>query len=228
MRVLTWNILHPDTDDERNADPDRLNKIFDRVKHYYPDIVCLQEVDMSQIEDVYTASFSDYHVVWQNDKRRVKVLEKWRKDREKKPHTMVCATLVRKDMEVLGHTVASRSLTVTVKKGDRVINSTNVHLESGKDVNEIHLKHLTKLVGNADILCGDFNDFIGEPAIEYVKDNGYLSAYAKSRPEYTFYDLGRKMLIDFVFYKPVLKFGHVQWEKETVLSDHVPVIVDFI
>jgi endonuclease/exonuclease/phosphatase family metal-dependent hydrolase len=225
MRVLTWNILHPDSDDKRNRDATRISKILDRIKGYHPDVVCLQEADSAQMEE-YIEVFSEYHVVWQDDKTRKKKLDKWRKEGGQKPHTMVCATLIKKPIEIVEYAVASRSLTVKIRLENGIeLVVTNVHLESGRNVDAIHVKHLTKLV-HSDVLCGDFNDFIGEPAIDFVKEKGYISVYAKSRPEFTFHDSNRKMLIDFIFYMPKLKIEHVQWEKDTVYSDHVPVIAD--
>ncbi len=249
MKLLTWNILHSDyyvfhdqsavkVDDvlkdqqevkqevkqEINHE-ERLIKIFDTIKLYDADIVCLQEVDSSQI-DAYINAFPNYKVFWQSSKDRLKKLKKWREQNTPKPHTITCATLIKNNIETLNTVIGSRSLSNTIKYNNKIITISNVHLESGKNVNEIHIKHVSKLI-HSDILCGDFNDFIGEPVIEYVKQNNYNSVYDKKCPPFTFDDKNKKMLIDFIFYKSPIKHTSIEWEPETKYSDHIPIITEF-
>jgi endonuclease/exonuclease/phosphatase family metal-dependent hydrolase len=147
----------------------------------------------------------------------------------KKPNTLVCATLVKEPFVISNCNIGSRSLSVTIN-GKLVV--TNVHLESGENTTDIHVKHLTKLL-DSDIICGDFNDFPEEPAIKYLCTKGFNTVYIKGYPRATFTHLNKVFVLDYIFHKPTLQLKHIQWDeiKQGVSSihpsDHVPVTADF-
>ncbi len=244
MRIVTWNILHPD---HINVYPDverkyleyehRLPLIIERIRKYDADVVCLQEADAYSIVENF-AEFKEYTLVYQNDKSRTKRLDKYKADlckgdlSSKKPNTLVCAMLVRNDFAKVTDTkVGSRSLTVDILTAPgKTIKITNVHLESGKGTTEIHIKHLSKLL-DSDIICGDFNDFPGEPAMEFLDEKGLTSVYKLRCPKQTFVHINKKWIIDFIYHRG-LKLKHVEWLEITGVtekhpSDHSPVIADY-
>lgn len=242
MRVVSWNILHPDhvnvypnVDSKYLEWEHRKEAIFKRLRNYNADIICLQEVDSSRIKE-FEDEFKEYSITFQNDKTRTKKLKKWLEDPEsKKPNTLVCATLVRTEFgTVIGSTVGSRTLTVSVElidSGKKSIRITNVHLESGKGTTDIHIKHLSKL-SESDIIIGDFNDFPGEPAIEYLTEHGFTNGFKKKLPRMTFKDGIREWVIDFVFYKN-FELKHIEWLNFNGVgkdspSDHCPILAEFI
>jgi hypothetical protein len=150
LKLFTWNVLHPDHTNVHEAE------------------------SISILED-YAEFITNYHLIYQNDKRRIKAVNKWissGKPIDFKPNTLVCATFVRKTVGNISNVVVgSRTLTTTIvlSKTKTQLTITNVHLEAGRGVNEIHIKHLSKLA-TSDIICGDFNDFPGEPAMKYMSD----------------------------------------------------------
>ena len=237
LKIVTWNILHPDHIKVYDLNTKyldysyRLPKIISKLREFDADIICLQEADSSSVEDNF-AELSNYNLVWQDDRVRKKKLQQWRNNlSDKKPHTLVCAILVKKNIELINHRVGSRSLTANLKIGVFVIELTNVHLEAGHDTTDIHIKHLTKLAKTADIICGDFNDYPDEPAIKYLEDQGYLSAYSGGCPSATYvskYENGSRMIVDHIYYRLNLKLIDIEWTEFKGLSqdhpsDHIPI-----
>lgn len=233
MKLVTWNLVHPDHANVYDLEQKYLDWEWRREKIRTKlsqeimngvDVICLQEADSSRLEDY---SFEGYTLYYQNDKTRTKKLMKWialgRKE-EDKPNTLVCVILVKNGTNVSGVTVGSRSLTLIVD-GVKV---TNVHLEAGAGTTDIHLKHLSKLV-DSDVVLGDFNDFPGEPAIEYLSDKGFL----KIPNKITFKHKDKNWTIDYVFYNgKKFKCVNTVWQDDFVgisqdhPSDHMMIVVD--
>jgi endonuclease/exonuclease/phosphatase family metal-dependent hydrolase len=236
--LLTWNVLHQDFNDVI-IQPNRQLNIFNKIKLYDADIVCLQEVDSSEIDTIYKSEFKDYHVIWQDSKDRVKKLKKWitetkeNDDVKQKPNTIVCVTLVKKDkFDVVSHTPKSRLLITVIKskETDQRIIISNVHLESGKNTNEIHIKHISSIIPMSDIICGDFNDFIGEPVFKYIEAREYRSAYSSDdkTPQFTMFDIknDRKTIIDHIYVNKQFIINAIKWENECGPSDHIPIFAE--
>jgi mRNA deadenylase 3'-5' endonuclease subunit Ccr4 len=183
LKLFTWNVLHPDHTNVHEADISqlyldwryRLSLIKKNIQDNNPDMICLQEVESISLLEDYAEFIVDYHLIYQNDKRRLKAVNKWilaDKPIDFKPNTLVCATFVRKSVcNITNVVIGSRTLTTTIVLNEtkKSITITNVHLEAGRGVNEIHIKHLSKLT-TSDIICGDFNDFPGEPAMKFMSD----------------------------------------------------------
>lgn len=234
MRILTWNVLHPDYVDsdleskylEWEYRKERIRSIISREIDNNVDVICLQEADSSKLLDY---SFNGYTLFYQNDKTRTKKLNKWiiggcnPKD---KPNTLVCIILVKDGMNVSNMVVGSRSLTLTIN-GVKV---TNVHLEAGTGVTDIHIKHLSKML-DSDIVLGDFNDFPGEPAMEFLSERGFNKIPNRitfKHPK----DKKKQWTFDYVFYKDRFTCSNVVWQDEfTGLSpdhpsDHMMIVVE--
>lgn len=234
MRIVSWNVLHPDhTDVYPSVNPEylkweyRLSLIHRILSGYNADIICLQELDSSILIDM-----PGYTLIYQNDKQRTKRLTKWKLNPEtKKPNTLVCGILVKNGFAKIEQVkIGSRSITATLNINGRQIVLTNVHLESGSGVNEIHIKHLSKLL-DSDIICGDFNDWIGEPALNYLEQNKFKNGYDLKCPKYTFVHEHKQMLIDHFYSK--LKITNIEWidisgVSQEHPSDHTPIIADFM
>lgn len=230
MKIVTWNILHPDhvyTENKYLEWDYRKNLIFEKLNTYDPDIICLQEVDATLISEI-EIEFKNYSLAYQNDKTRTKKLKKWLDGIDtKKPNTLVCATLVKKSFGTITNVVVgSRNLTVIVNDKLKI---TNVHLESGKNTTDIHIKHLEKLI-DSDIICGDFNDFPDEPAIKFIEEKGFNNAYSLRKPLWTVKDENESFIVDYLFYKG--KIEHVDWVTFQGISkdhpsDHSPIFAIF-
>lgn len=222
MKFVTWNVLHPDHIDVHDIESKylewewRKEKIREKLSREIlsgADVICLQEVDSSKLPD-YT--FDGFTLYYQNDKARTKKLTKWiaaGSKPEDKPNTLVCTILVKDGLAVTDMLVGSRSLSLTIA-GIRV---TNVHLEAGRDNSAIHIKHLSKLT-NSDVVLGDFNDFPGEPAIDFLGDYDFKRIPSRI----TFKHKEKNWVIDYVFYKKKFKCVNITWQDDFIgiTKDH--------
>jgi len=210
IKLVSWNILHKDhallythLEQEYLAWNYRKPKIIDLILEQKADIICMQEVDSSTIEEDFT--LENYNLIWQNDKSRTKVLAKWKADPSgKKPNTLVCAMLIRKDIEILSYKVRSRTLTATCKISDYTFTISTVHLEAGNGIDELHIKHLSKLL-DSNVICGDFNSQLDTPTAKYLSDNAFTSTYETWQPEYTYKSERSKLILDYVFHRGTTK-----------------------
>ncbi len=239
MQLITWNVLHPDCTekyDEKYASiinyENRLKNIAKYLRENNADIICLQEIDLSSFDEDYREFKDEYQLIPQNCKSKIKKIIKWKENGGDKPNTIGCATLVKKRYDILETISGSRTLTTTIydKDSNKTIKIANVHLEAGKDTTMLHIKHLSKLL-DCDIICGDFNDFPGEPFAEYLVENGFTSAdiHCRSSINYTYLSIcGNKMFIDHIFYKKEtvscseIEYG-VAGVLENLASDHCPI-----
>lgn len=235
IKILSWNILHPDFIDCKFKPIDyshRLPIIINNLLSHDPAIICLQEADSATIESDF-AIFTEYTLIYQNDKSRQNRLNKWRENIDsnmKKPNTIVCAFLVKKNCFIIHPEIiiGSRSLTIHLSWQDLKFTISNVHLESGKCKDAIHIKHLSKLL-NSDIICGDFNDWLDEPFIDYLNEKGFIRAPIKG---YTYKHDGFQSLIDHFFFKPQKlclhssKVLHFDGITRDYPSDHAIIVVD--
>lgn len=232
LKIVTWNILHPDHVGVYDIEEKYLTweyrkpLILERLLAYNADVYCLQEVDSSLIDDF---KLDGYTLVWQDDKARTKKLLKWREVGGKKPNTLVCVTLVKELFKVLSWVVGSRCLTVTISGLEHQFIITNVHLEAGKGMDDLHIKHLSKVL-NSNIICGDFNDFIGEPAMNFM-DKHFNTVYLKKRPKATFIHGAKVWVVDYIYYGKGLQLKDVEWVEMTGVSkthssDHSPVYAE--
>lgn len=236
MKLLTWNVLHPDhahKHEQKELDAKyltwewRKERIMSKLLRAVTDgvdVICLQEVDSSNLDDYKIEGFVMYH---QNDKTRTKKLKQWidlGRNLENKPNTLVCAILIKEGLQVSDVKIGSRSITMTIAG----VKITNVHLEAGRNTTDIHIKHLSKMF-DSDVVLGDFNDFPGEPATELLSEKGFL----KIPDTITFKDGHRNWTIDYVFYNKKYKCKDIVWDDDFVgltekhSSDHMMIMVDF-
>lgn len=246
--IITFNILHPDYalqeryPDCKHLDWDyRKDLIYDILTKEKYHLILLQEVDYLLLS-YFVEKFPDYAVLTQEHKPRTRDIAKWKADpSRKKPNTMVVATLVyRERFEVIQSHTKTRSLTVYVKDKENgvQISITNIHLDAHRgnsDSADLRLKHLQSIQTDllesgidCRIVCGDFNDFIGSPPLEFMRKNGFIYGY-KTIPEATFRTHRRAEVIDHLFYSGGFKII-ANWTDIYGIpnyyhpSDHIPVI----
>ena len=225
FKLLTWNILHKDfvQDDKFLNWDERFTLIKKMIDSVDADIICLQEVDLDNIDE-----FKQFgNIVYQDDKRRIKAYNKWKMEESKKPNTSVLAIITKG--EILSHEVGSRTLSAKIRMNGMELTVSNVHLETKRIATyELQRKHIDKLL-KSDIICGDFNDFPDSEIIQYMEQTYGKSIYNDRFP-ITFVGQNNWCL-DYVF----SKYNIVEYTIDPIIymlkdgiypSDHARVVVE--
>ena len=236
LRVMTYNIHHGEGMDGKID----LQRIADLIKAERVDIVAMQEVDrgvdrsdridiMTELSDLTGLTYAfgkniDYGggAYGNGFLTRFPILE------ERNLHYRMLRE---------GEQRGLHQLVVEVRGIEIVI--MNTHLDYREDPSErlAHIKELKQAAGRSGdrpvILCGDFNDIPGSPAISSLKpefadawelsDGGQGLSYPTTNPA---------KRIDYVFFTPKKNGGVILRPRSarTIMSeasDHLPVVVEF-
>ena len=210
----------------------RFVRICNILREAKSEIICLQEVDLLKRES-FIAKFTDYEIVFQDQKRKLKEIQKWintgSESNSRKPNTCVVATMVLKSkFEILESVAKSRSLTTLIqdKETGKKLGVTNIHLEANtantadtKELDSQHVQHLESIQRflherpMPQLICGDFNNFPNTPPLQYLTDSGYTRYVSGSITQATFMHFDRHESIDHLFTTKEMKVVSV------VLSD---------
>lgn len=220
IKLCTFNILHPDfalqerypgCGKEYLIWSYRLPLIHTILRRDTFDIILLQETNAVTVENDFK-SFDDYYLITQNTKSQIRNIKKWLALLEKgeppikKPNTLVCSTLLRKERFNI-EKVESGSRTLITTVFDKVLKQSiqivNLHLEALADQFPVRIKHLETIAKDphlCKIIAGDFNDFPNTPTLEFLKEKGYKYGYVRKRfPRATFRSRSREDVIDHLF-----------------------------
>lgn len=225
LSIVTWNILHPDYTNIYEIDnkyldyKHRLPLIVDTLLKYNADIICLQEADLTSIETDFIV-LKDYNIIYQNHKNKHKKLQLWKENPNlKKPNTLICVILIKKNIDILDYQIGSRSLSVNLKINNKIIRLSNVHLEASNDL-DLHMKHLHKLL-SSNIICGDFNHCPNEIIYNYMTEGGHSSVYKNEYPKATRIN-NKYLILDYIYYKSMV-LKKIEWPLDFIgLSPEFP------
>lgn len=191
IKVLTWNILHPDyaLPDRYLTNPNyltwshRKSLIAQELQKTNADVLCLQEVCHNDFPEL-----KGYHVELNINKKREKEIKKGK-------NPLLVATYWKEDkFEKISEYKNSRTMTVTLKdKEGQEWSIMNVHLPVKVEEQVLHLQKGV----NCDIVCGDFNNFPDSEVIELVQSKDYQ--WCQPQPRSTYY---KQDIVDYIFIKP--------------------------
>lgn len=105
-----------------------------------------------------------------------------------------------------------------------------VHLALGRRCRAAQLKDLARLARNARkpyLIAGDFNAFAGKVELrDFMADLSLSSANLQDLP--TFPSRSPRWQLDFILHSPEIHVTHFEVARNVRLSDHLPLICDFV
>lgn len=197
--ITTWNILADRYSDVYNSVVEkdvllwsnRIKGIIKKIKELNSDILCLQEVELSNVHVDFIELFSDYDFVKHEiDKKRDNLIGNmilWKKEKFVSLNTIrhSCAVHTLLQLKNVDDLLQQKNVDEHLNKA--LIWITNVHLKAGLSSGETMrvsqikscLEKINKWKKNnengAGVICGDFNDKLIEGGLVFneLKSSGF-------------------------------------------------------